>query len=537
MRKRFIAFEADGPDDTEADPTITTPDATDVDPNAAAIDPPVDPALDASADPSTDLTGDGSTTDPPGETEEEEVDPDTPVELADTGDLEVDRLKKLTDAKDLKELKKNDAAEVVDNALGDVEIISTAIESLREAIQHGGQSATVKLAVGVLQRVRRDQGFDELPRVSLETYQTNVSMALEGLVSTLKAMFRAIISAIMRAIDWIKERFKEFFSKNALMADTTKRVTEMIVKQRQDNASLLNTALSKKLVNEDEYVQAPGLKSWLTYQGKQPGAGMKVQLYREDGSAARMVEPGYADAFGELLTIAKMHEFFGSDQAKKFCAVAPEIAQAIYDGQEYPSGAISFDPRKSIPEGARAMMHYEGYQCPSDAVLYVREGYLGSTSVAIQVAYESEPTTAQEHLDQMGRWKIDFRKEQVELTNGSLRYLYQDEIQAASKISIELSEEMKRAQRTIDLFKLDSDKLKRMLATMDGKFSSAMEGHTEQVRQFISLSQAVNAYIRNASMVLEGALPYCDNIQQAWVRYLYLTYAEDARTIRAASKL
>ena len=548
IRKLLLALEDNGPDgDAPLDPIDETPDSSDT-PAAAAADNDAAPAEGdapaASAD--GDAPAEGGDTPADGEDKkddkpegEDEIsdDQDEPIRLHDTDDLQVDKLDELTAKADFQDEKRSDERATLDNSLDDLTVLTTAYESLRAAMESGTpQPEAVALANRVLHDVNSRVFQDSEIQVAVEGFGDLSSVSLEGFRSTMKALFRAIIDAIIRAVEWIKKRFKDFFEENRWVLDSTRRLTKDVVDFRHANDKKFSEAFKARRINEAAYVQGPTFKAFLTYLGKQPGAGMTVVDYDADGRSEGERQPSYAEAFSDLHDLLKLQDFFSSLHVTRFAADTAQVVLAIDDGEDYPVSMMGFNPRLTVPNGARPMFHFEGYTCPEDAVLYVREGYLGSMALGVQVAHQPAPTNPREAIQQASLWKMDFHKEPVEMISGTLRFLATNEIVDGSKMSQEISEELLRLRKTVDIVDQYSQQLKKLMVSIEARFAGdVMVDGNEQSIQYIELSHAINAVVRNASTFLvDGAPAYCRLVQYAWLKYLLAIQAQDKLTVAGA---
>lgn len=511
-RKHILALEDDAPD-TVDDPIEATPDASDL--------PVQDPVADVDA-PEADASDD--------------VDPDEPVELPETDDLQVDRLDDLSDKAERKAMKRTDAFDYIDNAMSDVTLLNAAVESLYESSRQRMGKAAEQCAYTVLKQVRQRQHLRAQPTVATEAREERLGVALESFINTLKALYRTIVQAIKRALEWVKTYFKKFVKETYWTADTTRRITEAVLNQRRDATWAFEKAHKANLVDEENYVALPDAKRWLSYHGKQPGAGMVVETFDpHTGHPTSVTTPSYAQCFLALIDVAKLHETFASKEFLGFVDSLPQVAEAIANGDPYPAAPGNFDYATSIIVGSRPLDHFEGHTCEEGCHMYVREGFLGGIAVQVEVPYHPATDDARSQIEMVGSWRVSFQKEDNYLTSGSLRFLYDDEIRKGSDASEALSEELGRQQRTLELFEAKATKLQSLLTAMEGRFTDALnqgEAGLDLTHQYTSLAKAVMAIVRNAELVLESSGMYCRKVQYAWLKYLGETLHADKALIQ-----
>ena len=468
-----------------------------------------------------------------------DVDPDEPVELPDLDDMHTDHLQTLENEQVVKDTKTHTYDGALNSALGDLEVVNAATESLHQLIQSGQPISEnfLKSRMGLLNGIRRRQRYS---RYALSTESLTPQIALESFLSTLRSLFQAIIKAIGHAIEWLKQRVRKFFSDTAWSSKTTETMTEEILHQRKTNASAFRLMIQKPDFRHDNYVSAIGPKVWLTCDGKQPGAGMRINHYDpRTGNLTGTMEPTYANCFEELVTLASMHQFYASKTFLKFTEILPAIAKAIEGEHPYPTEVMEVDIEGSIPRRSRPLHHYEGRTSEDNCRLYVSDGYLGSMALAVEAAYQQPDGTPKERLANIGQWKVDFVKATVEIPNGDLRYLSDQEIYEASRMSHELSEELSRQRRTFDLVEDYSNELKVLMEHLQGqvdKLTSDSEDF-DKADQYLTLLRASNAIVRNASNVLGSGADYCHKVQIAWIMYLKEIYNADKSLIGAARLL
>jgi len=176
------------------------------------------------------------------------------------------------------------------------------------------------------------------------------------------------------------------------------------------------------------------------------------------------------------------------------------------------------------------MSHYEGYNCPPGAMLYVRDGFLGNVAIRVEMAQ-----TPENAIEALARWRVDFQKEPSDHTNGDLRFLGIDEITAASAMSVAISDELGRQRRTLDQFDVYMSQLKGMLQQVESLHATGVEAaqSTETCRAYAQLAHACNAVIRNVTVSLDGGGNYCRKVQYAWLKYLSEIYKADRALIRS----
>lgn len=546
--KRFLVLEAIGDEDPTNSPDATSDDtatpATD-----EATDTPGFPGANGEDDPGDETAPDEFGNDQPidengvadGSADADplaNVDPNEPVEKPDLDDLQTDRLQTLTNEDDVAATKTQKYEGALNSAIDDLDVVATATESLREAIKSGQPVTDLKDRVALLNGIRRRQRYSRYA-VSVETY-TTPEMALESFLSTFRSLFQAIIKAIGRAIEWLKERVRRFFSETRHSAEVTHALTEEILHARRTYASAFRMMIQKPDFHHENYVSSMTAKAWLTCDGKQPGGGMRVRHYDpQTGNLTGTMEPTYANCFAELVELAGMHQFYASKTFLKFTEILPALAQSIEGEHPYPPEVMEVSIEGSIPKRARPLLHYEGRTCDDGCRMYVADGYLGSMALSVEMAYQTPDSTPQERLANIGRWKVDFIKAQPEIPNSDLRYLNDQEIIEASRMSQELSEELERQRRTYDLVSDYSSELKKLMEHLQGKMDKLTADGEDfaKANLYLELLRASNAVVRNASNVLGSGADYCHRVQSAWIVYLTEIRSTDKRLIGSSKQL
>jgi negative regulator of replication initiation len=551
--KRFLVLEAL---DDEASPNSTPADdaATAGKTGAAATDEPTDtPGFagadgqdepgDETASPSldgdqpadeNDLEGDGDDADPLAN-----VDPNEPVELPDLDNLQTDRLQTLENEQEVADTKSEKYDSALGSAMDDLDVLNAATESLRQALASDQEISTedLKGRIALLNGIRRRQRYS---RYVISVEHLTPQVALENFMSTLRSLFQAIIKAISRAIEWLKERVRKFFSETKWSSETTQRLTEEVLHTRKTHASAFRLMIQRQDFRKDNYVSAMGAKPWLTNLGKQPGAGMRINHYDpRTGNLTGTLEPTYGNCFEDLANLATLHQFYASKTFLRFTELIPAIATAIDAEQPYPEEIMGVDIDASIPTRSRPLLHYEGRTSEDGCRLYVSDGYLGSLALTVEMPYQADDGTPRNRLVNIGQWKVDFVKAQPDLPNGDLRYLSDQEIVEGSRMSQELSEELARQRRTFDLVEDYSEELKKLMENLQNKVDqlTADSEDYDKAQQYLELLKASNAIVRNASNVLGSGADYCHKVQLAWIVYLTEIRAADKALIGAAKTL
>ena len=469
----------EGGDTTETKNEGTTDDTTVQDPapdaagtsdesTAPAADP-ADAPLD-NGDGSGDLLGDPAA-DPAGAgDDEEEEDPDGPIDYVELDELRVNEVA----AKEAIEQKLVDDAETVtqsvDDAVEESKSLVTAIEALGEQIRNGqGITQVMGRSLGVnLSGLRARVGFaDPHAALSLEGFRNkadgtprlepvrSAEVALEGFRNTLKAILENIVKAIQAAITYMVRLIKQRMFDLKEVRKNTVDVTKAVLAQRQADYKG-EQVLHPAIVGSDKYVNLSFLQ--------RPGVAGSLRILNQQPD-------NYAAAIKAVIDEVSVHREYGSVFSKNFVARIEDMFQGIVYGKDWDSKSpltnqigrlfsknsaliTSVKDLHGMAPPARVVPPYAGFYTTGllgDVAFYQ---FIGKNLAGADLAEEMEALTNWQFV------RTTHASPEGISSDGWLRYLTNDEIIAGSKMIEQLQDELGRFANTVDAMEHMEDELK-----------------------------------------------------------------------------
>lgn len=449
-----------------------------------------------------------------------------PIDISDLNVVELEENEAIAKTELLQEEHRRQEAisEVSDNA----DLLHHATESLVNCLNGKGTSSEFKLATGVYDRLRGNLGLHTQKRsVSLEDYSNpdTKAIAVESFMDTMKTVISAVINAIIKAIEWLKKVFRDYFNGNKRLIEANRQMHSMLLKIRTEHKDKLEKIHSEQLTDQKRYVDLPIYKPDLTYEGKQPGE-MLVKRHDNRGNVVSY-SPSYPEAIADITGLFSLHAQFQKRMTSDLSNGFEQIFNAISKGDDLESVNI-FDPKEFIPDGAELVSHAEGIDPEEDCLLYIKTGYLGNFSLVQQILSSSTAENATDPITrkllELGNWRGKYVSTNTSMSDGWLRNLSTEEIKLSYEACNDLSHQVVAMEKTVESVEHTLTTLKGILNKIKGDIRVDMDYSTDagikQNQAYIQFAKSIGAVVNTTNAVLTGSADRARKFQFAWLYYL-----------------
>lgn len=518
---RFAMESEDAPDENlDTDQTITE------DENG---NPPEDNSGDTETDPA----------------EDDEVDPaDEPIIFPEVGNLNVDKVAEVLDEESTRK-------DVTDEAIEEAGVLTAAVEAMAEQMHSNGtlSVAMLNLANAVYSGAKNRLGAPEETYKSfgLESFERNYKLsptvknrsrvALEGLGSMINSVWQAVVKAIQRAIDWVRNLFSGFFKAAGRSKKTTQDTMSAILKIR--NTPRYEDYLKKTSIDKTAYVTlTPDKHKYLTIDGKDPS---EVKTTYTDMKSQRAVYDGapndYLGAFEHLAGLAKTHENYPKVFSKQFTDDVTAICKDLSDNKDLDQRPSFCDLGQLFQKGYLVVPTGQTYlgktPAAQDMVYLVNQNYLGDLHIFNYVC-PFDLTNYAQTIHYLTEWKFEVNVKADSVSTGAMPYMDTEYMKACNQKVIEINNILDKYELTLDVMTDFQARLKKLAEEMvidSTEFlkETTTNGTSQKGRAqiYLDLSKMVNNIVSNINTGLVKVATHLGQVCAAWNAYLKEVLAKE----------
>ena len=490
---------------------------------------------------------DGAEIDPP----EDDTDPaDEPIIFPEVGNLNVDKVAEVLD-------EENSRKEVTDEAIDEAGTLTAAVEAMSEQMHNNGtlSVAMLNLANAVYTGAKNRLGAPEEKYKSfgLESFENNYKLsptvknrsrvALEGFGDMIKTVWDAVVKAIQRAIDWVRNLFSGFFKAAGRSKKVTQDTMSAILKIR--NTPRYEDYLKKTAIDKTAYVTLPPDKhKFLTIDGKDPAEVKTVysitntQNKADLGKAVYNGTPNdYLAAFEVLVGLAKTHENYSKVFNKQFTDEVIAICKDLSDNKDLDSRPAFGDLTQLPQKGGLFVGHGQAYldmtPASEDMAYMVNLNYLGDLHIFNYVCPFNLTNYAQS-INYLSQWKFEVKVKSNSASMGAMPYMDTDYMKACNQKVLELNNTLDKFDLTLDAMTDFQERLKKLAQEMvidSTEFlkETTTNGTSQKGRAqiYLDLSKMVNNVVSNINTGLVKVATHLGQVCAAWNAYLKEVLAKE----------
>lgn len=469
---------------------------------------------------------------------EEDTDPaDEPIIFPEVGNLNVDKVAEVLDEEETRK-------DVTDEAIEETRTLTAAAEAFKEQINSNGtlSVAMLNLADAIYSGAKNRLGApEEMHRgFALESFQENHKLsptvknrsriALEGFGNMIKTVWEAIVKAIQRAIDWVRNLFSGFFKAAGRSKKVTQDTMSAILKIR--NTPRYDDYLKKTAIDKTNYVTlTPDKHKYLTIDGKDP---IEVKTVYTDLKSQRAVYNGepndYLGAFEQLLGLAKTHENYSKVFSKEFTDAVVSICKDLSDNKDLDSHPSFCDPGLLPQKGFLILGHGDTYlgktPADQDMVYLVNQNYLGDLHIFNYVC-PFNLTNYSQTINYLTKWKTEANVKANSASAGAMPYMDTEYMKACNQKVLEINNTLDKFELTLDSMTDFHGRLKKLAEQMvidSAQFlkEQTTNGTSQKGRSqiYLDLSAMINNVVSNINTSLVKIATHLGQVCAAWNAYL-----------------
>lgn len=491
-----------------------------------------------------------------GDSGTENTEEDKDIVFPDVGNLNVDKVAEVLD-------EESERKEQVDDAIEENRTLAAAVEAFADSMRLNGGAATasmVQLGDSVLKGAKARLGHHETSSgFAMEgfrekhqmrpTLANRCTVALESFGNFFKEVWEAIVKAIQRAIDWIKNVFRGFFGTVERSSKTTKELTSAIIKNR-------NTPrwreYEKSAVGLLEYVTlSTDKKRFLTLYGQLPENAI-VEIYSMKASApievvgaARNNNGGGITSemmFERLFALSQIHEkypqTFGDDFIKNLSEACDKLGKKETLANIPPLTIIHnvFPDNPNLTFFMNSTTYKGKTPAKPENAMYASELYLGDLKIFNEVQL-FPAKNFEESVTVLGEWKFEAVTGGSEAQfDGWMPYMSDDNLKEFSENFIGLNRNLDSFEKTVDKMENFHSKLKKLAEEMVVNSTKHLQEQADansptngRSQMFLDISKMINNVISNINVSLLKYSTHLAQVTIAWNAYLKEVYDKEKK--------
>lgn len=513
-------------------------------------DEPVDDGAGTTPADDTDLDGvdaeldspdtESDTEDNPVDGEEEgdgEVD-DSPIKLAKTTGLQVDRLARLNANKEQRDLRKavSEKSLEIESAKEDILLLSNAMESAR--LVRRGERFDRGNELAIVSNLALKYGLRST-KVSLEGHCLTVSpqIALEGFKDVFKAILDKIFAAIKALAKMLQKIFQYFFSNNAKVSKAIDLLTDKSLKFDEANESKLFDKLTAKGISSSKYMSADlGIKQALSIKGKFFNEAM-IDIHEPRGNKTGEKKLMAVDSYERTLILVQSVTFFINESAHAFVMELEKLLANPTEQRTSSPAVQKLDPSEAMSPEAYRVSQVGGYRCPDDKLLFATEGFIGNLYILDEYAAVRNGDDVNSCLEFVGKWSRVYRYDESELMDEKMPRLNSADVRAVSEKAKAVGRVLDSCHNWCNDFEAQTSKIKQLATALGSKSEqlTAIEDYDDVLmhKRIVALTMAASSWVNNGTRSLDACLRYGLRIQTAWAKYLKLRLETDLQHMKA----
>lgn len=476
--------------------------------------------------------------DPQGTTtgeESTEVVEDKP--LPEIGNLEVDKVyneeEEVTAVADSIESPVDDSMdtqEVTQDAITEAVEANDELVAIAEALMEYAKTNgsidynTTKIAKISLEARKKQLMFKTVEsNISLENFTeidkaSNVTVVLESFMDVIRNIFQAIINAIKASIEAIKKFFTDYLFNIKNDIEFIKVITDKVLRQRKDK--------SVKEYDKTNYIINSQLSHRLLINNKQ------VDNYAVEFTNILNTIDNKADG--------GVSEFTNSFDDSFIKVINEEINNKLLGGNKPVNGVLEFTPFSFISKNSHGTVNYTasknhyGRSAKQHYTFYIQRTTLGDMAVIHEIndVFARGVKTGLnnwETLQAIRGWDINLIKAEIKGSNdGGIRYVDNREIEATTKVVLDIFYNIQKFETTIDKlndFKLKLESISKAAATH--KLDPASPQSVDGIKTANAIVGAMTNVIKVMDKTTHQYIKYARSTGNMWSLYLKAVYEKE----------